>query len=236
MFQPPQPLVDPPGAKLRFAVGDPAGMRSSTWTVLLGKSGDVFIGARSDMGETKLSLHRSGRWRLAHTAASDQRAPDGDRVLFRYDPPDELADGWRRGATVVVAHSCLQPNFPEPLKAKTLVSWWPSPGVGRGLRFDVLLREDDESTGGLTVNGAAGEVGRLQNPGGAGIWVVATDVPSTQKHEQFLDELRSTLRVQASEPLAMMQSPSAMAWGWDHDDKAPVLYDLGDPRAPQPPS
>lgn len=91
---PPEPLVQPPGLTLRFAVGDAARRRSCTWSVVLQKNaGDVFIGARSQMSDTKLSLHRSGVWRLAHTAQSGRVTVTGDRVLYRYEPPPEVGSG-----------------------------------------------------------------------------------------------------------------------------------------------
>ncbi len=184
------------------------------------------------MSVTRVSLHRSGRWRLAFTAASGRTASDGDRVLHRYEPPQELAVGWRRGATVIIPHSSLRAPYPEKLAGRKAVSWWGSSGAARALRFDVLLR--DSTAGDLTVV-IAGEVGRVTLDDGSGVWVVASDIPSTPEHERFLDELRGrvrdlTSRDGSSAGLLSLPHPAAMAWGFDNDDGVPILYDLGDPR------
>lgn len=229
-IQPPDPITDPSDLTLRFAVGDADGLRSTTWSVVLQKnSGDVFIGARSQMGDTKLSLHRSGTWRLAFTEQSGRQTETGDRVIARYQPPPPVGDGWRRGTSILIPHSSLRPTFPEKTRAKAPISWWPTPGPGRGLRFEILLREPDPVTGGLTVNQASGEVGRMQLPDGLGVWIVANDVPSDAAHEAFLDEIRDEVRGRATEVIGGMPFPTAMAWGTDDADGVPTLYDLGDP-------
>jgi hypothetical protein len=111
-IQPPDPIIDPSDLTMRFAVGDPESRRSTTWSVVPQRnSGDVFIGARSQMGDTKLSLHRSGTWRLAFTKQSGRQTETGDRVIARYQPPPPVGDGLsaaRRSSsrTQACAQSC----------------------------------------------------------------------------------------------------------------------------------
>ena len=97
------------------------------------------------------------------------------------------------------------------------------------LRFEILLREADPLSGGLTVKDAAGEVGRMQRPDGLGVWIVANDVRSDAVHEAFLEKLRDEVRSRAAEGMHGMPFPTAMAWGTDDADGVPTLYDLGDP-------
>lgn len=232
MYTPPAPRENPPDSTLRFAVGDPTGLRSSTWTVIGQQAGDVYIGARTNMRNTKVSLHRTGKWRLAYTAQSGETAtPEGDRVLYRYDPPPECAPGWRHGATVVVPTSTLRLPFPEkPTKDRNPISWWPAPDKGWGLRFDVLLGSDGCDQG-LTVNGAAGQVGRLALADGSVVWVVATAVPTSAQNEELYRSIREQARERAT---GDMEAPTAMAWGFDTDSGHPVLIDLGDPTNDDP--
>jgi hypothetical protein len=231
---PPEPVHEPSDLTLRFAVGDPAVRRSSTWSIVgARRSPDVFIGARSNMGRTKVTLHRSGKWRLAFTKQSGLTAPGSDdRVLHRYVSPPELAPGFQHGATVIVPDSCLRAPFPEktPKGGAGPISWWPTPGPGKALRFDLLLCAPDCS-GDLTLN-VAGEVGRMTLSEGSALWVVATDVPFSADDEQLMRRLRSDVLEHASRSaveLADVPFPAAMAWGFDNDDGVPVLYDLGDP-------
>jgi hypothetical protein len=53
---------------VRFAVGLPDGLTSNAWRVWTGKHGDVYIACRDNFKEAKVSLHTSGRWRMAYTS------------------------------------------------------------------------------------------------------------------------------------------------------------------------
>ncbi|NJI61169.1 hypothetical protein HCX50_17215 [Microbacterium oxydans] len=131
----------PVGGKLRFAAGAANAMRSSTWMVVGGTNGrDVYVGMRSQLHETKISLHASGQWRLAMTndfvqtstpvwdqKDSDLRSADEDpRVVTRLPVPPEK-DGWQHALDIVITEPGLQAPFREkPVKGSS-VSWWPAP-------------------------------------------------------------------------------------------------------------
>jgi len=114
----------PVGGTLRFAMGSPNGPRSSTWSIIGHKrTRDLYIGCRSNMHEVKVSLHESGRWRFGYTAvAAAARGIDSDREMLSYDPPAEVAPGWRHGASVSIPRSSLRESFPERARA---IQWWP---------------------------------------------------------------------------------------------------------------
>lgn len=62
----PAPQNRGPGGSIRWAVGSPDGPRSQSWLITGSKTDDdVYLGPRWDTGVIKLSLHRSGRWRMA---------------------------------------------------------------------------------------------------------------------------------------------------------------------------
>jgi len=221
---PPPPQVVSPGGAIRFAVGDPTGLRSQTWSVVANKStDDVYLGLRVRMHDVKLTLHPN-KWRMAFTeqAAARLLAPDVDRVLHRWDLPVELAPGWRQGATVAVPFSSLQSGLAEARPKKGVVAFFPAPPPEWELRFDVLVGAAERSE--LTVNGVAGEVGRLSLASGAVVWVVATEVPVDPTYEGGLEEVRR--EAQRRGGLAGMESPTGWAWGAS-ENGAPVLIDLG---------
>jgi hypothetical protein len=61
------------GGTIRFAVGSPTGLRSSTWRIWSAKhTKDVYLAARSIAGLQKVSLHESQSW--SHSFVSDERA------------------------------------------------------------------------------------------------------------------------------------------------------------------
>src|SRR5450759_485989 len=76
------------GRTVRFAVGTPGGFSSNSWVVTTSQAGDIYVAGRDNFRESKISLHQSGRWRLAHTAQAaaerpDLLGPDEDRVVDR---------------------------------------------------------------------------------------------------------------------------------------------------------
>jgi hypothetical protein len=73
---------------LRFVVGHPEGLTSNSWIVWTSKRGDVYISCRDNFTEAKVSLHASGRWRMAFTETavaenSNLLSREGKRTLGR---------------------------------------------------------------------------------------------------------------------------------------------------------
>lgn len=76
---------------VRFAVGDPEGLSSNSWRVWV-NAGDVYIACRDNYQALKVSLHRSGRWRVGLTAVGaaetqDRRPAGEDRAWEVWDRP-----------------------------------------------------------------------------------------------------------------------------------------------------
>jgi hypothetical protein len=230
---PPHPQVYDRPDTIRWAVGSPVGPRSSTWNVVgNAKTDDVYLGVRDRIGEIKVSLHPV-KWRLAYTELGQTRyGTDGiDRVLFRWEKPPEFHPGWRRGATVVFAHSNLGAGYPEKPVKQGVVAFYPVRQAGWGLRFDLMLgapsRDDN-----VVVEGAAAEVGRMTLSSGVMVWIVVTEVKTDDDFEANMAQLRrDSIRRSGG------GSPTLRGWGWGADgaDGVPVLYDLSNlAGAPEP--
>lgn len=83
---------------VRFAVGHPNGLTSNAWIILTGKPGDVYIACRDNFKEAKVSLHASGRWRMAWSetaVAKNSRllSSDGKRTWDVWDEPPPSLPG-----------------------------------------------------------------------------------------------------------------------------------------------
>lgn len=211
----------PIGSTLRFAVGDSSGMRSSTWSVVGGKrERDIYIGARQAMGSHKLSLHRSGNWRLAEV---QKRDGGEDRVITRYDPSPEVAQGWRFAAQILVPTTSLRPRFPEKAASdKRAISWWLPPRPGWTLGFHIFLGDDTRDPN-FTVQ-CVGVVGSIELPGNAIVWVLAEELNSTEQEAQ-IEELREAMK---NNKKPSTTYPAAAAWATENETGRPVVYDLGD--------
>jgi len=226
VLTPPQSQDLPIGSRLRFAVGQPDALRSETWVVVGGKSQrDVYVGSRSSMGQFKLSLHKSGRWRLAQV---DMSATDGegapDRVLMRFTPPEPVAQGWRFAARILIPTSCLGQPFPEqPPRGSEAISWWEAPSVGRTLSFNVFLGEEPYDRGFTCL--CVGQVGRIALPGDCVVWVIADEIDSSGSEARLAQMRVESRRVVRPEESSFQRT---MAWAIDDETGQPVIYDLGD--------
>jgi hypothetical protein len=196
-------------------------MRSSTWSVVGGKrERDIYIGARQAMGSHKLSLHRSGKRRLAEV----QNRDDGrDRVITRYEPSPEVASGWRFAAQILVPTTSLRQPFPEKMASdKQAISWWLPPRPGWTLGFHVFLGDETRDPN-FTVQ-CIGEVGRIDLPDNSVVWVLAEELNSTEQ-EAHIEGLREAMR---KNKIPSTTYPAAAAWATENETGRPVVYDLGD--------
>ena len=152
---------------IRFAAVTAAGKRSATWSVTASKnSNDVYMGGRKTMQTLKLSLHQSGRWRMAMTeaAAAEHLAPGDDRVFSRWAPGIELAPGWHTGAYIYVPATAFTDLFPEKKPKGSRIVWCEAPPPPFMMAFSVLL--GSPGCNALTLSGAW-DVGRMTLTSGA---------------------------------------------------------------------
>lgn len=223
-------LIPPPaqqltsGDSLRMAVGKPTGPRSAAWVVTTGRnSPDIYIGTRRSMASFKVSLHASGRWRLAE-AKSRFQSSTTDRVLERYSPPEEFAPGWRFAAQILVPVSSLRAPYDEAPPKGGEVSWWPAPIHGKTMSFNVFVGDAplnlDVSIAGV------GEVGRIALADGGALWLLADEIDSTNEEP--------ALAVRRSEARGIAGSQAdprgeLVAWAKEDTTGRVVIYDLGAP-------
>lgn len=77
---------------IRFAVGDPEGLTSNSWRFWTTQHGDAYLACRDNFNNVKVSLHVSGRWRMAFTEEAVREnsslvPPGADRAWEVWDTP-----------------------------------------------------------------------------------------------------------------------------------------------------
>jgi len=108
------------GRTSKFAVGTPLGPSSNSWWVTTSKAGDIYIGGRDNFRQSKVSLHQSGRWRLAdlQVAGSQSSESSGaDSAVAKWAPPT----GWKLEPVVAFRILILQPAL--YLSATDRIDW-----------------------------------------------------------------------------------------------------------------
>lgn len=197
------------GKPARFAAGSPTTPHSSTWTVVGGRAGrDLYVGNRAVMHMHKLSLHESGRWRLAETDEFAKKLTvfgsidEDTRVLGRFTPPAERTHGWQLAVTIIVTDASLMEPEPSP-STSTQISWWPAPANYEVRVFAVYL-SDEAGAYDEQITFTDDVVASLELPKGARCVVVTT----TFEHPELVSEMRS-LRAQYApfRPFLLAEAP-----------------------------
>jgi hypothetical protein len=161
---------------IRFAVGTPAGARSSVWRVWAAQDGSIYVAARAIAGEFKASLHGSGDWRVGFTQESRARrkllAPGRDRIIDRFSPPAETAPGMRRGFTIVIPWlAVVESSGVGEMRAAGPVTWLEP--LSEGQVTEVAMTVVAPTVRINDVGPGITRVGVIPIPTGGTLWVTA---------------------------------------------------------------
>ena len=190
------------GGTIRFAVGSPTGLRSSTWRIWSAKhTKDVYLAARSIAGLQKVSLHESQSW--SHSFVSDERAkpfvrPGSSRHVDIWPAPASFGEGWRRGYCIIVPSTDLRP-WPQVEPGD--IAFAPLPGTGYWVYIEVVFVAAGTTT--RLVFDEMHLIGSMSPVDGSEVKVVARRVQPT------LDEAGklALAREQALAQVASMRNP-----------------------------
>lgn len=108
---------------VRFAVGSPHGLSSNSWRFWTTRTGDAYLACRDNFQNMKVSLHVSGRWRMAFTeeAVKDNPAlvpPEADRAWEVWDePPPFMPDAVAAFSLIfLTSELAVEPSQRDPRK------------------------------------------------------------------------------------------------------------------------
>lgn len=122
----------------RFAVGSPDNLQSWIWRFWIHKN-EVYLGAKDALHVFKVSLHHSGIWRIAFVADLERDDPSKDRVIIKWNKPEEFTVGWTPSVALLV--SSIQPKV--PLNSKSIsdsrIHWFDPPPENKKMLFKVLF-------------------------------------------------------------------------------------------------
>lgn len=171
---------------IRFVVGTPGGLRSSTWkcwTPAGGKS-DVYLGARSIASAFKISLHESGSWQVGLTSKAEDklkaegRWTEGSRHAALFSRPTETAPGCLLAFRVLVPESAVSIDSAVESLPKDLI-WIPPPQPDRAVEIALIMTAPGTQTDGWPGRRAmsTGLVGGFPLDSGEHLWLVHREVP-----------------------------------------------------------
>jgi hypothetical protein len=162
---------------------------------------DAYLGARSMARYLKVSLHKSGIWRVAWVINENLKSGE-DRVIRKWKRPREFRRGWTEGPSVIVPPIMVE----EPLDARGFLDagltaddliWLPAPSPGRKVHFTVLLSKPWVSPQGWAAEGQADDrvVGALRLRSGEMVSVVWREVSLETHEREHFEEVAKGVRI-----------------------------------------
>jgi len=218
----------------RWAVGSKEGPRSAVWRIWANRN-DVYLSARYAASDYKVSLHASGKWRVAFTEHHLTRpqpllSAGSDRALDRWDRPDEFAPGWTRAFLIMIPVSEVVPPA-VPVDKPDEVVWIEPPPLNSVAHFDVVLSAPD-ARGARDGRGFAAPEGYTETtevvtlfdlPNGERVWLLLHAEPTDAAFWAPMDEVRARMDVAARSKIAAASSDDT-----PHDLRAIVAGVTGD--------
>jgi hypothetical protein len=186
---------------VRFAVGSASEARSSLWRLWVDKD-DVYLAVRQTPRGLKVSLHKSGDWRIAWVKNPDLNEQlHADRIVCRWRRPPEFTPGWTHGVSILVPAIPLQHPLSAMVEAGTKVAWIPPAQPGRALEIGVLISAPRARITTVRVaDGPARTVGQVKLANGDAVWVVMGERLLTPVEQAATEKMRTTTINMTGEP------------------------------------
>lgn len=161
---------------LRFAVGSPDNIKSCVWRMWV-TGDDVYLGARNSLKAFKVSLHRSNTWRVAFVEELKRDQPETDRVIIKWQRPEEFAPGWTPSIGILISSIDAKRPFKKNRIKDSRIQWFSSPTTGNKYIFKVLFSKpgtSDNDYKKITISGDR-LVGKLKKKSGEIVWLVVRE-------------------------------------------------------------
>ena len=213
---------------LRFAVGTPTEYRSAVWRLWV-QGNDIYLAARTTVSLIKLSLHRSGTWRLAWTESSGIRARhSADRVEERWERPPEFRSGWTQGPSLIVPNTGLKKPFDRPAGGERVpVIWSATPSAGSKHHFTILLASRDAPVESWDTVFRADDhlLGTLDQRNGHKVALCRREVPMIEKESSYIYGFAADMKINYPEQVPDACEASVFTAGTD-DAGHPYILDI----------
>ena len=158
---------------IRFAVGTPENPQSWIWRLWV-QGDEVYLGAKNTLQAFKVSLHKSGIWRIAFVKELKREDETTDRVIVRWNKPEEFAPGWIPSIAVLI--SSIKPSrpFSKVRMEDERIVWFPEPPDGKRALFKILISSPEMTESDLKKVLISGDrlVGTLTKKNGERVWLV----------------------------------------------------------------
>jgi hypothetical protein len=179
---------------IRFAVGSPKNIQSWVWRMWV-QGDDVYLGARDALQAFKVSLHKSGVWRIAFVKELEREDQVSDRVIIKWKTPGEFAPGWTPSIAVLISSIRPEKSFDADKIDDPQIRWFSTPKQNNKLIFKVLFSKPNLSEQDFRKVTISDDrlVARMVKANKEIVWLVVREEPLTSiELEKIKDVMQKT--------------------------------------------
>jgi hypothetical protein len=184
---------------------------------------DVYLAARALGRFLKVSLHQSGRWRVAYTKNIEAA---GTRLIVEWSRPSARV---AEGIGILVPPPLTDVLGTLPVDTEGDPFWFGSPGRGHGRYFKILFSPISMQLEKSVITGVPVDtlLGPIDLPRPERVWLLSGETPLDAGHIKDIEYARTT-RISAT-PRTGIRSAAAHVVSWDDagpSAKPPLIIDV----------
>ena len=222
-----------PGKEIRFAVGSPSGLRSTSWRIWSARNTqDVYMAPRKMAGIKKTSFHKSGSWSYSFISSEkvlSQLPENVSRHTDIWQRPESLGGGWWRGYEIIVPWTELR-RWPDREPGDIVFA--PPPPYGCWTCIEVFFAEAGDVR--LDVTDPTFAIGRMSLVDQSHVYIFAQLVRPDPAASRQLAIDRDNGLSQAAEFISSSSHPESLRLSLmgHHEDDTRFTFDLAVHAAP----
>ena len=182
---------------LRFAVGTPDNILSWVWRMWT-NGDDVYLGARNALQVFKVSLHKSGIWRIAFVDDLERADKESDRVIVKWQRPKESSSKWTPSIGVLVSPIEAKQPFNKKKIEDSRIKWIDKPSISnKRFIFKVVLSDPGVTEEDLRKIAPEAEfVGSVVTRSNETAWLILLEDSLTEIEAQKIKDVMEKTKIQ----------------------------------------
>jgi hypothetical protein len=182
---------------LLVAFGSPEQPLSGVWRLWIQKD-DIYFGPVKMLSQVKVSLHKSGDWRISLLRPPDYSRKNSSRIIIKWNrPPSD----YRKLTTCLCV--CVPPIFPKdpftPVKINDDRVKWIQPSLHRVMMLIILIADASLSVGPVLFPKNR-LLGMRRKENGENVCLLAHEQDFTKPHIDLIEGYMARYKIRVSGP------------------------------------
>lgn len=220
-------MADPP---IIVAVGSPDDLRSSVWRLWV-QGDEVYFGARGALGFFKVSLHKSGKWRVAKVSSLDRPDKNTDRVFIKWRRPAEFAPGLTNGVMALISFMPPERPFRNKHIDDPRIVWLPLAQYPKILALIILIANKDADLDPSRFDASTRIVGRIKKADGEIVCLITYEMDDSAgaiaaKMNEEKSKIKISIKEGPKEAILLDATRALFVMRPGAPKEMPAIYDL----------